>query len=627
MPVGSAVISPANARQLTEIAQWGKGTPTELAFSPDGHWLAVASTAGLTLYDARTLAEQRFIPLPDATAVTFSPDSAMLAVGIRFAGVQIRRVADGTILHTLQPAAPSEPFSIVLRFTPDGSLLAVGLETAIDIYRASDGQYERTLRGHQDPIGSIAFSADGTTLISADRGLRGSHENRSPTIKRWRLNDGAELSSFTPNDFGYDGLLAPTGEVAVTRSGARLRAWSLMADPPSPIATFASDLQLPFHLENILAFSPGGDMLLVGAEGGNLQLWRVADGTLAATLQTRQDTVKGVAFSSDSTTVAAIYQDGALRLIRMSDGATLQSIGGYLSGSPAALSPDGTILATGTTQGAHLGGHPGGRGVVRFWRLADGALAKTLPTDSGQLKALTFSPDGRILATSGADYAIQLWNTADSTLIRKIEGQHAEAVQLTFSRDGRFLAADSRNQEVQVWRITDGMLLHTLRHNSVIGSITFSADGNVVAYSDSGKVQLLNLADGSLAPPLPTGTGVYGDRLTFSPDGATLVTTYASQSRSGSVVQFWDWTKRTLIREVRIPTDVVMCATFSPDGQLLAFGGYDGSLVLVQTSNGAIVHTITDFTNRVSALFFSPDGTALASAAGDGTIHLWGLPR
>ncbi|MGQ9601053.1 MAG: WD40 repeat domain-containing protein [Anaerolineae bacterium] len=81
-PRPRAAISPDNAAQVVQLARWGKGTVNEVAYSPDGRLLAVASSVGIYLYEAGTLAEVRFIET-DAwvTSVAFSPDGATLASG------------------------------------------------------------------------------------------------------------------------------------------------------------------------------------------------------------------------------------------------------------------------------------------------------------------------------------------------------------------------------------------------------------------------------------------------------------------------------------------------------------------------------------------------------------------
>jgi WD40 repeat protein len=71
-----------NARNVTQLTRWGRGTPYEVAFAPDGKLLAVASGIGIYLYDAADLSEVRFIATDTALfSVAFAPDGRLLASG------------------------------------------------------------------------------------------------------------------------------------------------------------------------------------------------------------------------------------------------------------------------------------------------------------------------------------------------------------------------------------------------------------------------------------------------------------------------------------------------------------------------------------------------------------------
>ena len=82
VPQPVAAISAESAPQVAELARWGKGWASQVTFSPDGRLLAMASSLGVYLYDAETLAEVRFMP-SDAPVLSaaFSPDGRLLASG------------------------------------------------------------------------------------------------------------------------------------------------------------------------------------------------------------------------------------------------------------------------------------------------------------------------------------------------------------------------------------------------------------------------------------------------------------------------------------------------------------------------------------------------------------------
>ena len=90
-----------NAGNLTEAARWGKGKVLDLAYSPDGKILALATTIGLYLYNTADWSEARFIDTGVALGcLAYSPDGAMVAVGGDDGKIQFRQVSDGALVRT-----------------------------------------------------------------------------------------------------------------------------------------------------------------------------------------------------------------------------------------------------------------------------------------------------------------------------------------------------------------------------------------------------------------------------------------------------------------------------------------------------------------------------------------------
>ena len=222
----AVVISPQNAAQVMELARWGKGTVKEIALSPDGRLLAVASSLGIYLYDAETLREVRFIET-DArvNSVAFSPDGQIMASGSADKTVRLWRVADGSLLRTLEGHTDGVQS---VTFSPDGAILATGsFDHTVRLWRVADGRPLHILERPGD-VSSMAISPDGQTLASASGGA----------VWLWRVSDGVSL-----------GILQPV---------------------PS--------------YENVLAFSPDGTTLACGWFDHTVQLRRVSDHTPLRTL-------------------------------------------------------------------------------------------------------------------------------------------------------------------------------------------------------------------------------------------------------------------------------------------------------------------------------------------------------
>ncbi|HWQ84246.1 MAG TPA: hypothetical protein VN363_06750, partial [Anaerolineales bacterium] len=109
--------------------------------------------------------------------------------------------------------------------------------------------------------------------------------------------------------------------------------------------------------------------------------------------------------------------------------------------------------------------------------------------------------------------------------------------------------------------------------------------------------------------------------LVFSPSGETLVTGHYD-----GMIRFWNVENGELIRE--ISTDgVIEALSFSPQGSVLASGSsyQDFSIRLWDVQSGSLLRTLEGHTRGVDSLEFSPNGQMLASAAYDGTLRLWGI--
>jgi WD40 repeat protein len=70
----------------------------------------------------------------------------------------------------------------------------------------------------------------------------------------------------------------------------------------------------------------------------------------------------------------------------------------------------------------------------------------------------------------------------------------------------------------------------------------------------------------------------------------------------------------------------VIAIAFSPDGSLLAYGGQDNVVHVLDAASGREIIALTSHSDRIIGLGWSPDGTRLASASGDGAVRVWGLP-
>ena len=149
-------------------ARLGKGrTIGKMAYSPNGRFLAVASTIGIWIYDADTGAALDLLTASVSISnVAFSPDGNTLASGSWDDNmVRLWDVRTGQYKASFMGTTD---YVEGIAFSPDGNTLATGDDLTVQLWDVETGQHKTTLIGHTGAVTSVAFSPDGTILVSGD---------------------------------------------------------------------------------------------------------------------------------------------------------------------------------------------------------------------------------------------------------------------------------------------------------------------------------------------------------------------------------------------------------------------------------------------------------------------------
>ena len=227
----------------------------------------------------------------------------------------------------------------------------------------------------------------------------------------------------------------------------------------------------------------------------------------------------------------------------------------------AAVSPDSKFLATGGWDRA-----------ITLWSLETEKPIRVLSGHTGEIHALAFSPNGKLLVSCGAYNWEYLEGEDGSTLRRNgpcaIRGDGDGSVH--------FYAADDSQTDTtaKVWDIRSGNNIATLEHQQKATEITFSPDGGRIATASGNQVNVWCTKTWKAIKTLNT---VEVESLAISPDGTRLAVGGTSPKPT---IQIWSVDSGRHIAELSGHTKGVGSVAFSPDGSLLASGGFDNAVYL-----------------------------------------------
>jgi len=499
-------------------------------------------------------------------SAAFSPDGKYLATARGDGSIILGDIA-GTRVSFNHLLWGHRDFVFSLTFDPGGSLLASGgRDKAVVIWdvqkRAVLGE---PLVGHSDVVSSVAFSPDGQLLAS------GSHDK---TIILWDV-----------------ATRKPVGRRLV---GHR-------------------------DLVSSLAFSPDGKLLASGSADRTVIVWDVAARKpIGLPLRAHLDTVSGVAFSSDGTLLASGGRDGAVILWRLGGrGPLARTLAERIKGAGALdYSPDGRLVVVGDS-----------KGWIHFFdpEKSNSVVGKPISTGTEMLQALTFSPDGKRLASASYDGTVRLWNVQTRAPMGPPRNEHSESVSaLAFSPDGALLASGSDDRTVILRDGIQGVPIGDPldEHFGKVKSLAFSPNGKFLASGSEDHTIIVWDVKRHAAVGKPLQGHVESvTSLAFDRSGALV-----SGSYDGSI-RLWDVVKGQPIGgAMRATRDGVQAIALTPDGRTLATATTEGEIGLWDLIERRVIgEPLRSHRAWVMGLRFSPDGHRLASVGEEGNLVLWSI--
>ncbi len=593
----------------TPIANWAQST--------DGSQIAAGTSDGtVRVWDAETARDLAVFKTQQGYVfqITFSPD------GSRIAGLSVRDSRTGAI-QIWNPrtgdeigiarewAGDTNRSANGMEFSPDSKLVAVIAGKYVHLCEAATGRQISALGPHHAPVQYIVFSRDGTRIASFS--AEGSYDgylwnlDTAKLIRRLSGQSGATISA----SFSSDSRRLIT---VSTHPDHTARLWDAREGKLLAI--------LDGHKNFIVSVAQSSDGKLIATASGDqtARLWNAVTGQLISVARGHTGRITSVSFNADGSRMITASDDSTIRLWEAPSGELISVLRGHADRFYAApvLTADGSRLLSGSMDGS-----------VRLWDM-------NLVEDTGVVRGhrsfvydVAFSPKGDQLASSAWDNTARLWESRSGRQIGvfghgdpNVEDRDGLVTSVSFSGDGRLLATAHRYRGIAVWDVASQKLIHSWRvsggHWRAEPRAALNLTGSLVAGGSlEGPIRLWNVQTGQEIRQLKGHQQTSID-VAFHPDGHLLAST-----GDDSTIQLWDVATGQNLGVLRDHTDVVTRVVFSTDGKLMASGSLDKTVRFWDLQAQKQI-AVTSLGSTVYGLAFSPDKSRLAAACDDNTVRI-----
>lgn len=425
-----------------------------------------------------------------------------------------------------------------------------------------------------------------------------------------------ELYSLSPCRRTLRSAASPMLRVALNRDAALIAGGSAGGTVHlwrTPDLEIVADLAGQGATITAVAFSPIADMLVTGDDAGFLTMWDVAARQHIGRFRASDCPIRNVVLAGDGATM--LVHDNLRRF-------EVWSVDGRrLSAPPISLEGVRAFDADSTSRRIAVGGANDTATVISL----DGSSASVeLPPAIGprqDVTGLRFSRDGRRLAMGREDGSVDVWDLASARRIWSARKHLASIGTLDFSPDGRLLASGGQDRQICVWDADMGSVRRALEGHATAVTLVRFIEGNagLLSADFDGAVKVWDVAD---RPGVTTVTcpGRTIFNVAICADGRRLA---ASSAGGREPAVLCDLATGARVATLVGHRGVISGLAFSPDGSVLATGGYDHDVRMWDVGDGSCVGVLKGHENFVESVAFCLGGERLASCSDDNTVRIW----
>jgi WD40 repeat protein/transcriptional regulator with XRE-family HTH domain len=282
-----------------------------------------------------------------------------------------------------------------------------------------------------------------------------------------------------------------------------------------------------------------------------------------------------------------------------------------------AFSSQGNLLAAGSEDHS-----------ISLWDVSTGEHLQTLNEHTGCVRSVAFCPsDGNLLASGSDDHTIRFWHVNEGRCFKLLQA-HTDCVNiLKFNQDGSLLASASSDTTIHLWNVSTGESIRTLNTQSGgIFALAFTPDGKAfVTGGDDAKLYVWNVADGRNIAILKGHTDRIRSLAIFGPDNDYTIAS-GSEDRT---VRIWEMKSGTCLRILQDHSDRIWSLVFNRTENTLITSSTDQTILFWSLSDGHYLKrkTLQGHMNAIRSLAFNPKTNLLASSGEDNSIYLWDVAK
>ena len=356
--------------------------------------------------------------------------------------------------------------------------------------------------------------------------------------------------------------------------------------------------------------SPSENGIVSGSGDGAILLWSASTGEMLHKIKCENE-VYSIAHSPDGHIILAGGY-GWMNMWNVVDGTS----------APKVFQVDGDIRHLSFSPDGNRFAFTSGRDKIQIWDAPWGVEEiKSTSGEQGQITSISLSPGGKLIASGSDDGSVCLWNVLTGEFVDKLQ-LHSRVESLSFSPiNEQLIAFGSRYGAVRLWDVKNDVVVTVGNHKRSIRSIAFSPpDGTyVVSGSEDKTIRIWSIKRRELAVSPLTGHDDEVTSIAYSPNGTRLVS-----GSKDKTVRVWNSETGQLLSTLKYHSSWVCTVAYSFDGSRIVSGSDDETIIVWDAESGQIVcGPIITHERSVTSVCLSPDGKQILSGSWDGTVRVW----